>query len=286
MERIIKLVRYRFFLFAGIFPYLLGQAMAFSEREGVKGTYFFMGLAGIFLVLSGVELFNEYFDFKEGGDRIFSKELPYIPAYFFRLGILAFFFAFLIGIYFTFKCGWPILLFSFLGFLSAYFYVGPPLRWAYRGLGEIVIGLSYGPFMTLGSYYIQANRISLVPVFVSLISGLAMFSLAIANEIPDYYQDKLVSKRNLVVRLGKRKAVWLIGSSWISAFFFLSLGVWLKKIPHISLFAFCVLPFIIHTLSLAGNDLDKPHSIIPAIRVSLFSYIVLTGCLGAGYLGR
>ena len=34
-------------------------------------------------------------------------------------------------------------------------------------------------------------------------------SLAVVNAIPDFHQDRLVGKRNLVVRLGRRRAVWL-----------------------------------------------------------------------------
>ena len=34
-------------------------------------------------------------------------------------------------------------------------------------------------------------------------------ALAVVNAIPDFHQDRLVGKRNLVVRLGRRRAVWL-----------------------------------------------------------------------------
>ncbi len=34
-------------------------------------------------------------------------------------------------------------------------------------------------------------------------------SLAVVNAIPDFHQDRLVGKRNLVVRLGRRRGVWL-----------------------------------------------------------------------------
>ena len=146
-KRIIKTVRYRFFLFAGLFPYLLGQVLAFNLNRYLNWQSFWWGFLGVVFVLIGVELFNEYFDAQEGGDRIFLKEKPYIPNYFFALGICVFIFAFFIGLYLASKSGWSILLFSFLGFLAAYFYVRTPLRWACRALGELVMAFSYGPFM-------------------------------------------------------------------------------------------------------------------------------------------
>jgi len=72
---LIRLVRYRFFLFAGILPYFLGQAIAFNIQGTLNWSHFWWGFVGIFLVLVAVELFNEYFDAEYGGDRIFSLEI-------------------------------------------------------------------------------------------------------------------------------------------------------------------------------------------------------------------
>ena len=114
ITQIIRLIRYRFFLFAGIFPYLLGQVIALNIKKSLDWNIFFWGFCGIFLVLIGVELFNEYFDSKVGGDRIFSQTDSSIPDYFFPLGIFIFAISFFIALYLTFQVGWPILLFSIL----------------------------------------------------------------------------------------------------------------------------------------------------------------------------
>ncbi len=68
--------------------------------------------------------------------------------------------------------GWPILAFALLGGAAAIFYVAPPIRWAYRGLGELVIALSYGPWMVLGSLYLHTQRLSWQALAVSLVPGL------------------------------------------------------------------------------------------------------------------
>lgn len=284
MDRIISLIRYRFFLFAGIFPYLLGQAIAFSFNKSLNWRYFWLGFLGIFLVLIGVELFNEYFDAKVGGDRIFLKESPDIPDYFFALGILVFILAFFIGLYLAFKTGWPVLLFSFLGFLGAYFYVGPPIRWAYRGWGELVIAFSYGPLMILGSFYLQTKRIDSVLSFVSLLCGLTLFCLALLNEIPDYYQDKLVGKKNLVVRLGKQKALKLLGIGLGCLFTLLAIGVVFKKIPLFAIVSFCFFPLMIKSLNKVQRNFDNPQEFLPAVNACISIYLAVTVSLGIGYL--
>lgn len=273
---LIKLIRYRFFLFAGIFPFLLGHAIAFNTNRFLNWNYFWIGFLGIFLVLVGVELFNEYFDAKEGTDRIFSQESSKIPDYFFVLGIFVFIIAFLICLYLTFKIGLVIFLFSFLGFLSAAFYVGPPIRWAYIGLGEIIIALSYGPFMVLGSFYLQTKRIDTLPFIVSLILGLMIFSLAIVNEIPDYFQDKLVGKKNIVVRLGKKKAIFIYQITLIFCFVVLAVGLILGIFKPIFVFIFLTFPFAYQSIRIARKYYDCPKDFIPAIQKTVFLYTIIT----------
>ncbi len=82
LTNLIRLIRYRFFLFAGVLPYFLGQAVAFGLHKTLNYSFLWWGFVGILLVLVAVELFNEYFDSKEGGDRVFSQEQPDIPNYF------------------------------------------------------------------------------------------------------------------------------------------------------------------------------------------------------------
>lgn len=281
---LIRLIRYRFFLFAGLLPYFLGQAVAFNTRGGLDWGNFWLGFLGIFFVLVAVELFNEYFDDKEGGDRIFSQEQPEIPGWFFKLGILALGLAFVVGVYLTVQTGWPVLLFSFLGFLGAYFYVGPPIRWAYRGFGETVIGLCYGPLMVLGSYYIQTQQISFVPFFVSVISGLSVFCLAVLNEIPDYYQDMLVGKRNLVVRLGKQKAILLLKLGLVTVFVLLILGVVLKTFPVFAICGVVTVPWVLKSIRGAEKNYDDPKAFRFAVNTIVLAHIVIVLSLGGSFL--
>ncbi len=282
---LIRLIRYRFFLFAGLLPYFLGQAVAVNIQEKLNWPHFWWGFAGIFFVLVAVELFNEYFDAKEGGDRIFSKEQPEIPAWFFKLGILALLLGFVVGLYLTLQTGWPVLLFAFFGFLGAYFYVGPPIRWAYRGFGEMVIGLCYGPFMLLGSYYIQTQRIDFTPFFISIISGLSVFCLAILNEIPDYYQDMLVGKRNLVVRLGKQRAILLLKLGLAIVFALLIFGVVFKIIPVIAIAAIVTLPWVLKSIRNAEKNYDNPKAFRFAVNTIVLTHIVIAVSLGVSFLG-
>jgi len=204
LVRVCAMVRYRFFLYAGLLPYLLGGAWAYSIAGVFDGPIFLAGLFGVVLSVVGVEAFNEYFDSRMGTDRVFNPDdLPPMTDAVLWLGIAGFAGALAVGIYLTVHGGWPILAFALLGGAAAIFYVAPPIRWAYRGLGELVIALSYGPWMVLGSLYLHTRQLSWPALAVSLVPGFLIMGLAVVNAIPDFHQDRLVGKRNLVVRLGR-----------------------------------------------------------------------------------
>src|SRR3954464_6718969 len=69
-----SMVRYRFFLYAGLLPYVLGTALAYAMTGAVDARIFSSGLFGVVLAVIGVEAFNEYFDSLMGTDRVFNPD--------------------------------------------------------------------------------------------------------------------------------------------------------------------------------------------------------------------
>ncbi|HKA45389.1 MAG TPA: prenyltransferase, partial [Burkholderiales bacterium] len=158
---VFSLVRYRFFLFAGLVPYLLGAAWGYAVAGEFDALLFWGGLGGVVLAVIGVESFNEFFDAQMGTDRVFNPDdVPPVARAVFWIGTLAFAGAAAIGVYLAWRLGWPILAFALVGGAAAIFYEAPPIRWSYRGLGELAIALSYGPGMVLGSLYLHTRAVS------------------------------------------------------------------------------------------------------------------------------
>lgn len=241
-----------------------------------------MGFVGILFALLGVEAFNEYFDSRLGTDRVFELEQRPVPGYVFALGLAAFALAFALGCYLAMSRGVMIILFALLGFIIAAFYVGPPLRLAYRGLGELSIFLAYGPLMTLGSYYLQVGRLDDFPLALSLVPGLLVFCVCLANEIPDYFQDRLVGKRNIVVRLGRQKALRLYRAALLGYFLVVAIGVASGFYPRLFLSVFLLVPWVYRGARVARRYYDQPPKFIPAIRMSVALYVVSVCVLVVG----
>jgi 1,4-dihydroxy-2-naphthoate octaprenyltransferase len=226
----------------------------------------------------GVEAFNEYFDSRMGTDRVFNPEdLPPMSSWVLWLGVAGFAGAFALGCYLAARDGWPILLLAGLGGAAAIFYVAPPIRWAYRGLGETVIALSYGPWMVLGSLYLHARAVSWGALAASLIPGLLIMALAVVNAIPDFHQDRLVGKRNLVVRLGRRRAVWLYVGLAATAFVVVIAGVATGLFPALCLLSLSAVPLLVISARRAIDTYESPRRFVPAVRsiVSCYAFAVL-----------
>ena len=279
------MVRYRFFLYAGLLPYLLGAAWASARAGTFDAIAFWSGLAGVVFAVVGVEAFNEYFDSRMGTDRVFNPaDLPPMSDAVVWLGVAAFAIAFAVGVHLTLAVGWPILAFALLGGAAAIFYVAPPIRWAYRGLGELVIALSYGPWMVLGSLYLHTRTLSWGALLASLVPGFLIMALAVVNAIPDYHQDRLVGKRNLVVRLGRRRAVALYLALAGAGLAAVPVGVALGVFPMGSLAALLALPLLVGSGRAARTTYESPRAFVPAVRKIVGCYVVAVLLFSAGIL--
>jgi 1,4-dihydroxy-2-naphthoate octaprenyltransferase len=282
---IFSMVRYRFFLYAGLLPYGLGAAWAYARTGTLDVPVFSSGLAGVVLAVIGVEAFNEYFDSRMGTDRVFNPDdLPPMSDWVLWLGVAAFAGALAVGVYLTVRGGWPILAFALLGGLAAIFYVAPPIRWAYRGLGELVIALSYGPWMVLGSVYLYTGAVSWDVLWASLVPGLLVMALAVVNAIPDFHQDRLVGKRNLVVRLGRQRAVWLYVGLAATGLAVVPVGVLAGVFPVTCLAALGAVPLLAASARNAVHTFDTPRLFVPAIRSIVGCYLVAVTLFAGGFL--
>jgi 1,4-dihydroxy-2-naphthoate octaprenyltransferase len=244
---------------------------------------FWSGLGGVVLAVIGVEAFNEYFDARMGTDRVFnSADLPPISDAVFWCGVLAFAGALAVGTYISYRIGWPILAFALLGGLAGIFYEAPPIRWSYRGLGELVIGLAYGPWMVLGSLYLNSRALAWEAFTASLVPGLSIMSLAVVNAIPDYHQDLLVGKRNLVVRLGRAKGVVLYLALAGAALAVVAAGILTRLFPTDCAVALLALLPLVASGRRARSTFTTPRRFLPAVRYLVAYYTLVTGLFAAG----
>ena len=85
------------------------------------------------------------------------------------------------------------------------FYSGPPLRLSYRGLGEIVIGIVFGPMLMTGVFYAACGVFDRSVLFVSVPVGLLVANIVYSHAIMDYEPDMMVGKMTFAVLLKNKK---------------------------------------------------------------------------------
>jgi len=169
-----------------------------------------------------------------------------------------------IGVFLGIMRGTLILFLLALGFFCAYFYTAPPIRFGYRGLGEIAQLLCFGPGIGLGAYYVQTQRISWEAFWGTLPFGIMLFAMITINEIPDYFEDRRGGKLNLVARFGRETGVWLFIASLLSAYAVISVGVILGRIPVLGLVSLLTLPIAYKTISILKAYYREPMKMAPA----------------------
>ena len=224
------------FLSATIVPILLGATVA-SRYVSVDWFYFALTMLGGSLLHIGTNTSNDYFDHTSGTDEAnYNYMVPFsggsrsiqmglISAKgMLYLSMITFALSGLIGIPLIIKAGINILYLGFIGFLSGFFYTAPPFRFASRkGMGELLIGLNFGPLMVVGSFLVQTSG-DLTHVLEAVLAGIPIGLLVVAivyvNQFPDHDGDKATGKNNLVVVFGPEKArigyVLLVVGAFIS----------------------------------------------------------------------
>ena len=108
-------------------------------------------------------------------------------------------------------------LIGFLGLFLAYFYTAEPLKFSSRkGLGELTIFLTFGPLLTLGSFFAMSNTSIEISfqvlqnfILIGIPLGLLTTNILLINQFPDLKSDKKSNKINLVVLFGKKYSRWL-----------------------------------------------------------------------------
>jgi len=252
------------FYIATLIPLTLGWVVAAGQGSAWHPWRFALINLAAFMVHLATNLANDYFDHLQGtdagasigGSRVI-QEHKITPETLKRVIILLYAGAFLVACYMMSAYRvWglaPILLFSFL---SSLFYVAPPVRYGYRGLGEVFVGINMGPVMVVGTYWVIAGRPEWSPFYLSLPIGLMVASILYYQSIPDIDTDSSVGKRTLAVRLGKEKAIAGLFFLWLAVYISivtLTLMGYLHKLAFLSLLS---LPILFKVIRLARQTSD------------------------------
>jgi 1,4-dihydroxy-2-naphthoate octaprenyltransferase len=292
IEKWIKAMRAPFFTASAV-PVLVGTALAWNMTGKFSLYKFLLVLVGVPLFNAGTNLANDYYDHKTGNDDINTNLTPFsggsrviqdgvVPARHMLIGSFLFFgLGSVIGLYLNAVTpGNLILYLGIFGLLSGFLYTATPVLIGYRGIGELVVGLNLGTLAIIGAYYVQAHSLSWSAFWISLPIGFLVAAILYINQFPDYDADKAVDKKHLVVRLGKRRAVYGYYFLISATYLVIAGSVAFSVVTPFALVSFLTLPLAIGAMKILKVNYDKIAELIPAqaktVQTHLFTGLLLS----------
>jgi len=204
---------------AAIIPVAVGTALAVAHHTENYGR------AAICLVFSllvqiGTNFANDYFDFVQGADtaeRVGPRRAVaaglIAPATMFAATCIVLGVAFLVGLLLVRSGGWILLPVGIVSIGCAIAYTGGPFPLGYNGLGDLFVFIFFGLVAVCTTFYVQAGRVTPDVVSCAAAVGLLAANILVANNYRDVETDAVAGKKTLVVRFGRRFAVWQYGLS-------------------------------------------------------------------------
>jgi 1,4-dihydroxy-2-naphthoate polyprenyltransferase len=255
---------------AAVIPVLLGGAIAAYDGR-FSGWPLFLALVGSVAIQMGTNLMNDYYDYRKGADTPGTLSLggtllrgDLTPRQVFAGGILSFLVGIGIGLYLVYLTGPFIFWLGLFSVAAGFFYTAGPFALAYVGLGEVAVFIFMGPVMVIGSYYVQAQTVTLPVVLASLPVGFLVAAILHANNLRDLESDKLVGKRTLATLLGRRRANLEYYVLVLGTYVSLAITVLLGWVPWLTLISAATLPLGLRLMRIVASE-TEPGKLHPVL---------------------
>ncbi len=251
---------------AAIAPVLVGTAAAVEWAGRLpRAGAFFAALVGSIFIQVGTNLANDYSDAKRGADmadrlgpvRVTSAGLV-TPRRVLVATWVAFGVAVACGVYLAAVAGIVILVVGAVSIAAGVLYTGGPRPYGYAGLGEIFVFLFFGLVAVNGSYYVQLERLDVLPLGLSISIGFLATAILVVNNVRDVETDRRAGKMTLAVRMGRRNAVALYRMLVLGAFAVLPIALVAGEGSLLPLIGLAALPLAIRPLRALARRHDGP----------------------------
>jgi 1,4-dihydroxy-2-naphthoate polyprenyltransferase len=194
---------------ASAVPVVVGTAVAAAEGHVI----WWRAVAALVVAVAiqiGTNYANDYSDGVRGTDarrvgpvRLVASGLA-SPSAVRRAAVIAFGVAAVAGLALAAAAGWWLILVGAASVAAGWLYTGGPRPYGYAGLGELFVFVFFGLVATVGTAYVQLERITGLAVAASVPVGLLAVALLVVNNLRDIPGDTASGKRTLAVRVGDR----------------------------------------------------------------------------------
>lgn len=216
-------------------------------------------LGVVFLHLS-LNLMDDWFDYREGSAEAREKvanegfrgrmiKYPYLTSgqtthqQLLRVVLILLGMAALMGVVVFFQRGPQILGWVLAALIVGVSYSGGPLKLGYRGLGELVIFLMFGPLMMTGVYFAITGTLAPKILWLSSAVGLLVTNIVYSHSVLDAIPDQKMGKKTMAHLMGGAKGqIALSAFINIVPYLLVLIAVLQGQLHWAYLFVFVVLP--------------------------------------------
>jgi 1,4-dihydroxy-2-naphthoate octaprenyltransferase len=277
-------------------PVFLAGAIAWSQGY-FEPLYFVIALIAAAAIQIGLTMFNDVLDFVYGTDtrRTHAKN-PFCggsgvltsgiirPKQALIAVVSLYAFGLAGAIYLALTVDIRAIWIAVLGGLISIFYSAKPFRFAYRGLGEFMMFLGYGPILTAWAYFVISGGLNTDILLVGAIPGLLMWTMILINEVPDYAEDRAADKKNIVYHLGCRQTKNLFVASLIAVYVYILVLLVTGVLPPMASLVFLGIPLAVQAARAAHRYYLDPFKMGTANRSMVYIYSATIAALAIGYL--
>lgn len=235
---------------AAVVPVFVGTAAAWGVADRLDWAHFVLALVVALALQIATNYANDYSDGKRGTDdpskrvgpvRLVGNGLA-TPDEVKRAMVVAFGVAAVAGSVLVLRVGWELVPVGVAAILAGYFYTGGPKPYGYLGLGEVFVFVFFGLVATVGSTYVQIERIPALAWGCAVICGCYATAMLVVNNLRDIPGDTISGKRTLAVKLGDVRTRFLYCALMIVPFLLLPFVAGLGGRPIAGLAFIAIIP--------------------------------------------
>ena len=240
---------------ASIAPVLFGATYALGYESKFSILKFILFLLACLLIQAATNLFNEYYDYRHGLDKIDSEGISgsivkgnLSPREVMIGALVLYVLAFILGLILTFMTSLYVLLVGLVCMLAGYFYTGGKYPIAYSPFGEVVSGFFMGTIIIALSFYFQTGYVNADIIVVSLPLFIMIGAILLANNIRDLDNDKESGRRTYAILIGRNNAIKTMAISFIVVYLLNVLFIVTKYASWWNLLVFVTIPLAIEII--------------------------------------
>ena len=237
---------------ASIAPVLFGATYALGYEIKFSILKFILFLLACLLIQAATNLFNEYYDYKHGLDKIDSEGISgsivkgnLSPREVMIGALVLYVLAFILGLILTFMTSLYVLLVGLVCMLAGYFYTGGKYPIAYSPFGEVVSGFFMGTIIISLSFYFQTGYVNADIIVVSLPLFIMIGAILLANNIRDLDNDKESGRRTYAILVGRNNAIKTLASSFVVVYLLNIVFAVIKYVSWYNLLVLVTIPLAI-----------------------------------------